>query len=869
MRLNRAVVAAAVVAAELALAGAPAWAQLSLARGFLPANQIALQNYSAEFPPIGPVYSTTRSWLLATYADRLLKEAPGAPETFEALILLERPADATATLRRMIQDRPEQLAWAFTLLRNPNAYRTLSPTAFGTPFAAAPEDPMPGLIAEARGALGRLTAPDAARLELALALADRSTIGPGPNVARANALRAFIAKHPGTDVALEAEVELMTSTTARGALIQPLEEFARRHPGTTAAAMALYEKAAEITRSPITRDLNRAKQGPTDPFLEVFAIVRDLRSGRYPASEWVARAPWLAIEMSPRNVTLAAGDVDHLLAGYVEFVRENFTFPEGSQIAEGVNSVITRQIFELFELKGEGVAGVERTLAELERLDAPRARFVRAAFYIDGLDSEPEATRPALRQKAVETLSALANSGTGLHPRRALATLASLLYSERNFAAARTEFSRYLGAYPNTAWSWIAAIRIGQCHELTGNHGAAIDAYRSAAVRFGSIALSRMLARAYAGRVSDAAGRLEDAATEYEQALDGWGNLQRTVRMESYRVADSVEGMPVEVQGLALKARLDEIRASLATAEGRQLENGRRLLAANDFAAALVAVESFIRTYPASTLVPEARRLTSRIRIEQAIAQAGPVNAPRDTAGAIATLAAVQSETWDEIAGVARILAAALTLRTGTRAQADAMITAALREWQEKQTSTPSTLPAEVAADVAAIRRQVFEGGDAGTAWQWRFGWSNARPSFLVVNPHITVQLLDAPAARETVYPVSALSPVFMPTEAMTLLVNSLNEVGVENAERGSVARVPVEMRNFLGTHLPLEMGMLQSTGVTSFASIPNVLSVVFTNAERTRAIVGIRTSSSGGTLVMEKADGGWRVVSVGDTYVN
>ena len=173
---------------------------------------------------------------------------------------------------------------------------------------------------------------------------------------------------------------------------------------------------------------------------------------------------------------------------------------------------------------------------------------------------------------------------------------------------------------------------------------------------------------------------------------------------------------------------------------------------------------------------------------------------------------------------------------------------------------------AAVAADVAAIRRQVFEGEDPGAAWQLRFGWSNARPSFLVVNPHITVQLANATAARETVYPVSTLSPLFMTTEAMTLLVNSLNALGEENPERRSVARVPVEMRNFLGTHLPLEMGMLASTGITSFASIPNVCSVVFTNAERTRANVEIRTSSSGGTLVMEKTAAAWRVVSVGDS---
>ena len=867
--VNRAFGALAVTA--LVLTSAPAGAQLdepsplwtapSARPAFLPANELLLQNHSAEFPPIGPPYWSMRPGVLANHLTQLLQQAPDAPETFEMLVYMERPAEAAEALRRMMQSNPARLAWAFDLLRIRNFARG--------PFATLSDVPWPELFAEARRALGRMTMPHAGRLELALINAGRATAaGPSPSQARITALRAFIDKYAGSDVALEAEVELIMATTSNREWIAPLDEFARQHPGTTAAARALFEKAFEIgsnTASGI-RDLNRPNQDPANALLDVLAIVRELGSGRYPASEWVARAPGLAINLRARNPELAAGNVERLLAGYLDFVQANFTLPEDSQLADEVNSVITNQIFELFVLTGEGVAGVERTLTDLERIDAPRARYVRAAFYVNRMASDP-AMRPIMRQRAIDTLSALADSGSGLYARRALATLASLLYSERDFTEAQTAFARYLAAYPDTSWSWVAAIRIGQCHELLGNLAQAIDAYRSAAARFPSISLARQLAHAYAGRASEAADRLEDAAAEYSLALEGWGDLRRTARMESPRGSDVPDWTFVDVQGIALENRLDQIRASLAVPEGRQLESGRRLLAANDRDAALAAFEAFIRANQGSTLLPEARRLVRRIRLEQAIEQAGPITAPRDEAGAIAALAAMDSEPWDEFAGVAKIIAATLTLRRGPRAQADAVMTAALREWREKQMTTPSTLPPAVAEDVAAIRREIFE-GDQAAPWRWSFDLHSRAPAFIVINPHITVQLANAVARRETVYPVSIRSPLFMTTEAMTLLVDSLNALAGGDPERRQRPNVPSEMSNFLGTHLPLEMGMLCCV-VTSFNSVPNVQGVVFMNEERTRANVTIRTFASGGLLVLEKTGGNWRVAGVSDRYVN
>ena len=870
MRFRRNIAIAAGFVLGLAINADPAFAQQALTPGFLPANELQLQNYSAEFPPLGASYSWTRPDVLASYMARQLRDMPDALETFETVVLMERADLVAQALGRIIRDRPEEAASAFGILARRNIFRyPAGPLALSEP---PPENPLPGLVADARRQLARLTPAAAAQLELAIVFVEPETSSPAPNMRRADALRALIAKYPGTDAALEAEVNLLTSTTAnREAWIQPLEQFAKQHPGTAAAAKALSEKAKALSEKAMqtARNLNLRNQDPTDAYLEVLAIVADLRSGRYPANWWSARAPWLAIELSPSNPWITAGNAERLLAGYIDFVKANFTFPADSQLAEGVNGVVTYQIFQLYERTGEGIAGVERTLTELERIDATRARYVRGAFYVNRLTDATATTRPALVQKAIDALSD-ARSGAGLYSRRALATLASLHYAESDFKAARAAFAEYLAANPDTPWSWVAAIRLGQCSQLLGDLDQAVKEFRAAATRYASVTLARQLGHAFAGRASEARSRFDEAAVEYQQALDQWGDLRRTARMEYYGRPNPEAWTYVDVQGLALKTRLDELRASLAAAEGAQLERGRWLLTSEDHVGALGALETFVRLYPKSTLAPDARRLLRRTRLEMALEQAGPANTPRDEAGAITALTAVDDQPWDEVAGVTKIVAATLTFRRGLRDQANTMMAAAIRDWQDNQiTAGASTLPIAIADDVAAIRGQIFALESPDAWWRSSFEWRRTADPVAVFNPHITVQLFEGVPARETVYPASSpKSAIFMSSDAMELLVTALNALAEDVPEQRPLPRVPREMSDFVSAHLPAEMGML-CCQFSWFASVPNVQAVTFTNAERTRATASIRTFSSGGALLLEKTGGNWRVVGGGRTYVN
>jgi hypothetical protein len=136
-----------------------------------------------------------------------------------------------------------------------------------------------------------------------------------------------------------------------------------------------------------------------------------------------------------------------------------------------------------------------------------------------------------------------------------------------------------------------------------------------------------------------------------------------------------------------------------------------------------------------------------------------------------------------------------------------------------------------------------------------------------VINPHITIALAGGVATRETVYAQTTRSNVpFMPSEQMELLLESLNSLSGER-QASLPESFPRDLWAFLTAYLPADLSM---TGqLFTFATVPNVLAVGFTDEVRTKAEVRIRTWSSGGTLLVEKQQGQWRVVGVGTAYVN
>ena len=838
-------------------------AQQSTRMTFYPANEAVLQNYSAEFPPIGAGYFYMRSQLMADYTARMLNDAPAAPETFEMLVYMERWEQAAAVLRRIIQSAPPQLERPLAVLLSRSPLWRSSSKRDGT-------DPMAGLIGEARAQLGQLPRGEAARIDHMLVLLE-SPSGAPPQPIRTASLRAFISKYSGTDAAVEAEVDLIRSSSNDiAAWVTPLDDIVRQHPGTVAAASALFEKAFQFSTN-----LQKRGVDPTEQMLEVFAIVKDLESGRYPPCEWTARAQWLGIELRLRpylQQPIAPDNVERLLAAYIDFVKAHFHLPELGEAAGGLESMINGPIFDLFVLRNDGIGGVERTLSELERIDEPHARYLRGAFYLDRLRSAPAAERAAILRKTYDALTPVATSGTGVYARRALAALASLDYNEGDFDAARVRFATYLSAYPSTAYSWVAAIRVGQCEQLLGDVDAAASAFREAATRYADIAVARELASAYAGRANEMRSRFQEAVVDYERALARWGDRRRSARMEGFGLGPAVAGWTfVDVNGTVLDERLSELRASLRFAEGPVLERGRAALNDGRLGDAVKLFDRFLVDYPQSSLAGDARWLSHRARLGQAVDLARPSSAGPDDAAALAQLAALAREPVDDVTPLEQVVRGTIMVRRGEGDAAASLVTAALRDWQRRQQTTTraSSLAADVARDVADIRARVFDEGGTSAPWRASFQWRHSNARYQIINPDIVVALAGAVPKREVVYPASTPeNALFMRSDQMSLLVDSLNTlVDVREPRAGRPAPFPRELLDFITTYLPADQSMLGR--LSTFASIPNVLSVTFTDEARTRADVVIRTWSSGGTLKMEKQQGAWRVTAVVGGYVN
>jgi len=210
-------------------------------------------------------------------------------------------------------------------------------------------------------------------------------------------------------------------------------------------------------------------------------------------------------------------------------------------------------------------------------------------------------------------------------------------------------------------------------------------------------------------------------------------------------------------------------------------------------------------------------------------------------------------------------------VRGGNGDAAASLVTDALRDWQRRQQTTTraSSLPADIARDVADIRKQVFEQGNASAPWRASFEWRPANARYQVINPEVVVALAGGVPKREVVYPASTPeNTLFMLSAQMSLLVDSLNAlVDARDPRPGRPVPFPRELLDFITTYLPADRSMLGR--LSTFASTPNVLSVTFTDEARTRADVVIRTWSSGGTLRMEKQEGAWRVTDVAGAYRN
>jgi len=675
-------------------------------------------------------------------------------------------------------------------------------------------------------------------------------------------LRPFVEQYAGTETALLTEVDVIQFGLPIRQQLTALDTVVRDRRGTVVAAKALYLKGFQLGSGNVYPDVEARGSDPTGRFLKVMEIVKELESGRYPRCEWVERAPSLVSNFFAYNPTYAPGSTDITLRGYQQFVKTHFALADEYPLNTGSGYIITTKMLDLFKQNGEGIAGVERVLAELEKEvgDRSAVQFLRARFYVRSMDWEPVSDRPAFYRKAVGSLSQLATSGTAVYHRKALATLASLYFAEGDYRTARAAFNKYLSAYPRTTWAWVAALRIGQCSEALGELTAAVNAHLKAATSYSTLPTAYVLGHAYAARNYEALGRFDRASREYEIALAGWNKDYGSV-YSLHRTRNSRSNQPPvvpdnpQVTSSALADRIAELKTSIAAPGGALLESGRWSVEHGRDADAIIPLEQLLNQNPKSPLEEAARYILHRARLAAALQLGGVANPRPNTAAALAQLKRIASDRYDFGVCAAKVAGASMLFKTGARAEAESQMRSALMEWFDYQRPNRERALDDVEKDIADIRNIVLN-------MRTRNIQHRSSDVFVVVNPDVAVSLRGTQITRHTVYHgvTSASRVIFFTKEQQRILTDIVAKLGNKpTREQGGGTDVLEFWNRFFQTDLILG-GQVSDDDRPRvvFESYPIIAELEFLNAGHTKAAARIGSGSQGGTIVLEKGPGGW-----------
>jgi len=813
------------------------------------------------------ILDVQRMGLARARALRPPQASPDSPETVGLLLRSSEIKEALALARRIVETRPEHLVATLRILAE-----------------WLNEGDAPEIVAAARARLPSLPREDAATVARMLAGATLRS-GQISESARIAELQDFVRTYDGTREAQQARVTLIAllnrDSTTRFA---ELEAFAGRHPRTVEAARALYTKAFDLHVNVVMRGEEPNGSDPTERFMKVLAIANELEYGAYPPCEWVDKAPDLVVEFFATDAIYSPANRDRMIEALTQFVGRHFTLHDGEATEWSAGYLVAHKIADLFELKGERIAGVERTLARLEQdtADAAAVRYLSALFYRREAQMTREDKGGPLRTKARAALRDLAKSGGGQYQRKALASLAALHFAEGDYRIARGYFTEFIDRYPESDWGWVAALRIGQTHEALEDLGAAVASYRATAARYASIPQARVLGHVHAARVLERMGTFDQAEAEYQAALAGWDSGYGT-QYSSYWSAEPAEpgpisGLPTD-RGVAyledLPSRIAQLRRSNATPGGALAERGRWLLERQRWTEAQVALREMIATYPKSRGIGEARELLHRARLEAALEPAGAGRPGVDDTKTLDALAAIAREPYTFGVSAAKIARATILWQRGAASDASALMTAALQEWHTRRSPSPGTAPTPLERDIAAIQDLVFrpkgDGVFKGTEWEGE-PFSGGDAPFVVVNTDIRVTFAGGAVQRVTSAHVPAASRggvLLIDNAEQATLARIITKLGgTGTTENVATMEVPNQPDRRSRNVMDFWRGFFQMRpghwGGWMFQTNPIISGIEFGDAARTTAFAEVAIGYEGGVVALEKKNGVWKALGIG-----
>lgn len=839
-----------------------------------------------------PSYDQTLVWYLRRGADakeakRLLAQDSASVDSFKRLLGAERRDDALVALKR--------------ILETPNAAQTIAALhalseiiyTFQHDQTRSYTETIRQMIASTRARIAQLPREDAARLAREILFFDQSLEGSQAGQKWPERLTQFVRDYDGTEAALLTQVDLIMSDPRQMLKqISDLDQFARDHPRTNAAAKALFLEGFQLhVNVPITGVEPRGSD-PTERLLRVAAIVKELESGKFPQSEWVEKAPELLVgffvsETPPPRYSPA--NVDRAIETYADFVRTHLQMPNALlSLDNSLGYVIASKMGNLFQLKGDRVAGIERFLDDLEKTasDPAWVQLFRAQYYARQASAGPEADRASMAAKARATLTTLVSANRGDASRHALAFAAAFDYYRRDYARALPDYQQFVSRYPSSSWAPIAALRIGECYEQMKDWQKASAAYKRAAISFANDAYARVLGGAFASRALDAQGRFDDSLSAAKTALNSWDadyGFEYSIRSSQAPLSVVITGQVVDT----LRVTRDDLVARVATLDhdlhqsgGRLLARGRWQLDQNQFSEAINTLTRFLKQRPGSPALTEARSLLHRAQLESALDLAAVEGPHYDPAKALAALNAISKEPFDSFVATAALAEAALKLTQGQSNEAEALMGKTLDSWVTTQRDLNRQPPiSSIDADVADIRQVVFRPlGDlpfyGGSGWN-ASNFPATLPRFIVVRADIQVKTSDGQVGRHTVYQkFPDLDHVLLlKSDELSLLARLLTTIGgTKRREPTQVMETPnqpvgdsMQILSLFGRFFEARPG---HWGGWVLETYPQITQIEFVNPERTKANAHVTIGYSGGTVVLEKIEGKWRAVRLTNQWI-
>jgi tetratricopeptide (TPR) repeat protein len=600
---------------------------------------------------------------------------------------------------------------------------------------------------------------------------------------------------------------------------------------------------------------------------------------------------WLFVEQGLKNQVFgffssepqyARNNPARILAVFRSFLVKNFEVsPVNPLVGGGVGYFVATKLPAIFAAAGsEPVAQTDRFLLNLEKdIDQPTAvRYVRGFWYRQLAEAAKDAAaRQEWRQKSDATLLDLARAGAGLYNRKALASLASISFKEKDCSVAVGHYREYLSRFPQSEWAWVAGLRLGQCHQFLGDWAEARQAYESVtaanhtppAVVFGYT---------FAGRASEALNDFERARTSYRRAERAWegrfadpyfGSYQFYTRLEEAPCNDCDPRSKVDVSKEWLHRRITQLTNARRVPGGMLLERGRFLGTEGVWRSAIAPLSEFIRLHPKSGAAQEAYELLTRAKLETALLRAAPEANEEAKRAALTALESLADEPYGFSVFAAQIAAATLHSLLDSTDRAAELMSSALTRWHQHGAALFSKLASTtLQRDVMDIRDAVFRPNVGWPPQEFgRLRSSDTSPPFFILTPDVRVMLHDDSVVQVEAASRLSTKPgvLLLDEEQIAVLERILTSLGgTRRRVPQSVMQTPnqpigdvQQVQRFWNRFFTMGPG---HWGGWIFQTFPIINEVTFIDAARTRGAARIRIGYEGSTQLLTKVDGTWKV---------